>query len=137
MVTICATVRLWDDEERWGVVDAPEVPGGCWTHFAAIEMPGYRTLGVGEVVRVKRWSKTATPTALSGVGRPADRPAVVTGELVADGATAAHQSTLMITFDRLARTQGTPVVRLWCGTLPGSLTPGWCGLQEMVNSRVR
>ena len=100
MVTIRATVRQWDDEEGWGVVDAPEVPGGCWTHFAAIEMPGYRTLRVGEVVRVDVEEVEQDGYAYRAVRCwPADRPAVVTGEPVADGAAAAYHSTLTITFD--------------------------------------
>lgn len=47
---IQATVRLWDEEEGWGVIDSEETPGGCWANFAAIEMPGYRFLTAGDSV---------------------------------------------------------------------------------------
>jgi len=30
------TVREYDADEGWGVIDAPSVPGGCWVHFSAI-----------------------------------------------------------------------------------------------------
>lgn len=49
---VTGTVSEWHHEEGWGVVEAPEVPGGCWTHFTAIAGPGYRELTVGELVRV-------------------------------------------------------------------------------------
>ena len=45
-----AVVRQWDHEEGWGVLDAPETPGGCWTHFSHVEMDGYRTLTRGQQV---------------------------------------------------------------------------------------
>jgi cold shock protein len=41
-------VREYHDEEGWGVIDGPDVPGGCWVHFSAIEMAGYRKLDPGE-----------------------------------------------------------------------------------------
>jgi CspA family cold shock protein len=50
---ILATVREWDDEEGWGVLDSPETPGGCWTHFSAVEMEGFRSLRVGEKVSLQ------------------------------------------------------------------------------------
>ena len=47
-------VRLWYDEEGWGVVDSPSTPGGCWTHFSVIEVEGFRSLAKGASVRL-RW----------------------------------------------------------------------------------
>jgi cold shock protein len=47
-----AVVRVWSDTEGWGVLDAPEVPGGCWTHFSQIEVDGIRILRVGQRVRL-------------------------------------------------------------------------------------
>lgn len=49
--TAHGTVRNWDDDEGWGVLDAPQTPGGCWAHFSAVTMPGFRSLGAGERVR--------------------------------------------------------------------------------------
>jgi cold shock protein len=43
-------VRAFRAEEGWGVVDGPDVPGGCWVHFSAIEMGGYRQLTPGQPV---------------------------------------------------------------------------------------
>lgn len=34
-----ATVRKWHDDVGWGVLDSPETPGGCWTHYTAIDTP--------------------------------------------------------------------------------------------------
>lgn len=45
-----AVVRQWDDEEDWGVLDAPETPGGCWAHYSHVEMDGYRRLVPGQQV---------------------------------------------------------------------------------------
>jgi quercetin dioxygenase-like cupin family protein/cold shock CspA family protein len=44
------TVRAWHHEEGWGVVDSPDTPGGCWVHFSAIEIPGYKRLEPGAQV---------------------------------------------------------------------------------------
>jgi CspA family cold shock protein len=50
--TATATVREWHAEEGWGVLDCPDTPGGCWAHFSHLEMPGYRSLNAGQVVRL-------------------------------------------------------------------------------------
>lgn len=44
-------VRRFDPDEGWGVIDAPEVPGGCFVSFWNIETKGYRALAVGQRVR--------------------------------------------------------------------------------------
>jgi cold shock protein len=44
-------VRAFDPDEGWGVIEASEVPGGCFVHFSNIAMDGYRSLGVGQRVR--------------------------------------------------------------------------------------
>ena len=47
---IDATVREWHDDVGWGIVVAPETPGGCWVHYSAIDVDGYRSLsGVTDV----------------------------------------------------------------------------------------
>ena len=49
-----ATVREWDDEEGWGVLDSPETPGGCFAHFVEIEGPeGFRHLAAGQRVELE------------------------------------------------------------------------------------
>ncbi|MFJ5535213.1 cold-shock protein [Streptomyces sp. NPDC093261] len=48
-----ATVRLWNADEGWGVIDSEETPGGCWASFSAIEMPGFRSLTAGDSVTLE------------------------------------------------------------------------------------
>ena len=43
-------VREWAEDEGFGVIDSPDVPGGCWAHFSAIVMDGYHTLAAGDRV---------------------------------------------------------------------------------------
>lgn len=45
-------VRIWSEEEGWGVIDTDSAPGGCWTHYSAVEMDGFRTLRPGRRVRL-------------------------------------------------------------------------------------
>lgn len=47
---MAGVVREWHDDEGWGVIDSPETPGGCWTHFTHIDAAGYRTLRAGQQV---------------------------------------------------------------------------------------
>jgi cold shock protein len=49
MVSV-GSVRSFDADEGWGVIDGPGVPGGCWVHFSAIAGDGYRQLQVGQRV---------------------------------------------------------------------------------------
>lgn len=51
-VSTQATVRTWDDEQGWGVLTSDATPGGCWTHFSAIDVDGHRTLSPGQQVRL-------------------------------------------------------------------------------------
>jgi cold shock protein len=37
-------VREWHDEDGWGVLDSEATPGGCWAHFSAVLVDGYRSL---------------------------------------------------------------------------------------------
>ncbi|MGJ0119969.1 cold-shock protein [Williamsia sp. MIQD14] len=42
------TVRTWNADEGWGVLDAAETPGGAWAHYSEIRgMSGFRTVEVG------------------------------------------------------------------------------------------
>jgi catechol 2,3-dioxygenase-like lactoylglutathione lyase family enzyme/cold shock CspA family protein len=43
-----AVVRVWHDDEGWGVLDSPATPGGCWTHFSALDAAGYRSAQAGQ-----------------------------------------------------------------------------------------
>lgn len=44
------TVRTWNDQQGWGVIDSPQTPGGCWAHFSHIVAEGFRTVPVGAAV---------------------------------------------------------------------------------------
>ena len=44
-------VREYDDREGIGVIDSLDTPGGCWFHYSMIEVPGRKTLSVGQLVR--------------------------------------------------------------------------------------
>ncbi|MET4047495.1 MULTISPECIES: cold shock domain-containing protein [unclassified Rhodococcus (in: high G+C Gram-positive bacteria)] len=48
-----AIVREFDAEEGWGVLDAPELPGGCWVHYSHIDGTGFRALTAGQLVNVE------------------------------------------------------------------------------------
>ncbi|MEV4624926.1 cold shock domain-containing protein [Micromonospora sp. NPDC049523] len=49
-MTSVGTVRSYFTDEGWGVIDSPDVPGGCWVGFSAIAMAGYRRLVQGQRV---------------------------------------------------------------------------------------
>jgi CspA family cold shock protein len=95
-MTSDGTVRTYDSDEGWGVIDGPDVPGGCWVHFSAIATGGYRSLDAGQPVRftaeaadqdgyafraVKVWTGDAEPPAADA------------------GSSEAYASTLTLSFD--------------------------------------
>lgn len=43
-------VREFHEDEGWGVIEGPAVPGGCWVHFSVIAMGGFRQLAAGQHV---------------------------------------------------------------------------------------
>jgi CspA family cold shock protein len=49
-MTTHGTVRVWYEEEGWGVLESAETPGGCFAHFSDIQMDGFRTLAAGQRV---------------------------------------------------------------------------------------
>ena len=49
MVSV-GVVREFHAEAGWGVIDGSDVPGGCWVHFSAIAIDGYRQLMPGQLV---------------------------------------------------------------------------------------
>jgi uncharacterized RmlC-like cupin family protein/cold shock CspA family protein len=80
------TVREWHVEEGWGVIDSPDTPGGCWAHYSAIDMPGYKELAYGSRVLLD-----AEQASQDGYDFRAT--------WVWPGATTAFASTLAIDFD--------------------------------------
>ncbi|MEO8708892.1 MAG: cold shock domain-containing protein [Lacisediminihabitans sp.] len=56
MTASIGRVSSWLPDDGWGVIESPETPGGCWTHFSALEMPGYHELHPDQVVDFE-WEK--------------------------------------------------------------------------------
>jgi hypothetical protein len=51
--TATGTVRQWMDD-GWGVIDVPELPGGCWAEASVVEgLDGTSTLRAGQTVDVE------------------------------------------------------------------------------------
>ena len=52
--TATGTIRLWMDEDGWGVIDLPDQPGGCWAEASVVEgLDGARALRAGQTVDVQ------------------------------------------------------------------------------------
>jgi CspA family cold shock protein len=100
-------VREWLGEEGWGVIEAPETPGGCWTHFSVIVMPGYH-----ELVEGRRVTFTFEKTTQDGFAYRATRvwpPGVRPGtspQPPSEAGSDAYRSTLTIRYP-----DGTTTVR--------------------------
>jgi CspA family cold shock protein len=89
-------VREFHVDEGWGVIDGPAVPGGCWVHFSAIAMDGFRQLAAGRQV----WFR-AEAAEQDGFGFRAVK--VWTGDVEPTGQPSsgggAYHSTLTLTFE--------------------------------------
>jgi CspA family cold shock protein len=93
------TVRLWHAEDGWGVIDASATPGGCWTHYSAVLVPGYRARDAGEAVEFTFEAAEQDGFAFRAVEVwPAGQVPVRSGDEV-PGPSSAHRSTLTLTFD--------------------------------------
>lgn len=55
-------VTRWSDEDGWGVIDSVATPGGCFAHYAQLNMLGYHTVAVGSKVTFG-----AIPMAIEGL----------------------------------------------------------------------
>lgn len=97
LMTSTGVVRAYDAGQGWGVIDGPDVPGGCWVHFSAVAADGYRALTPGQAVSfeaeradqdgfhyraIRVWTGDAEPAE----GRPG-------------GESAAYRSSLRLSFD--------------------------------------
>ncbi|GAA2595346.1 hypothetical protein GCM10010435_87960 [Winogradskya consettensis] len=96
------TVRSWNADEGWGVLDGPDVPGGCWAHFSAVAATGHRELGTGRTVvfRAEAANQDGYPFRAvkiwTGENKPPDPQAGA-------GSSDACSSTLTLTFDKPER----------------------------------
>jgi cold shock protein len=91
-------VRAYTADEGWGVIDGPDVPGGCWVHFSAIAGNGPRQLAEGQRVSFRAEAAEQDGFAYramkvwSGDTEPDDqRPDETSSD--------AYRSTLTLTFD--------------------------------------
>lgn len=98
-VTTAGTVRFWQDDDGWGVIDSEQTPSGCWAHFSVVAIDGYKTLEPGQAV-VLEWE----PGQQDGFSYralrtwPADRAPAVT-QVTPPATPQAYSSTLTITYD--------------------------------------
>jgi CspA family cold shock protein len=97
-MTSVGSVRTFDADEGWGVIDGPDVPGGCWVHFSAIAMEGYRELAPGQQVSFRAEAARQdgfdyrAVKVWTGGGEPPEQNQT-------HGSSAAYHSSLMLTFD--------------------------------------
>ncbi|MET8153487.1 MTH938/NDUFAF3 family protein [Actinoplanes sp. NPDC049668] len=98
MTTSTGSVRSFDADEGWGIIDGPDVPGGCWVHFSAIAVEGYRELTRGQDVSFRAEAADQDGFAYravkvwTGDSEPADQPGT-------RGGSVAYHSSLTLDFD--------------------------------------
>jgi CspA family cold shock protein len=92
------TVRVWHDDEGWGVIDSPATPGGCWAHFSNAAVPGYAGFTAGQAVWLESEAAVQDGYAFRAIrvwphgADPVDRPS--------SGSGGAYSSVLTLSFDR-------------------------------------
>ncbi|MCO8272528.1 cold shock domain-containing protein [Actinoplanes sp. TRM 88003] len=92
------TIRFFDDDEGWGVIDSEQCPGGCWAHFSAAAVAGAPHFTPGQPVLLEWEPAHQDGYAYRAVrfwpadSEPVDRPAE-------SAPSAAYRSTLTLTFD--------------------------------------
>jgi cold shock protein len=92
------TVRTYDADHGWGVIDGPDVPGGCWVHFSAIAMDGFRRLTPGQRVSFVAEAARQDGFAFRAVKVwTGDTEPIV--DVPPDTRSTAYSSTLTLTFD--------------------------------------
>jgi CspA family cold shock protein len=104
-MTSFGSVRTYDAAAGWGVLDGPDVPGGCWVHFSAIAADGYRQLEPGQHVSFRAEAAQQDGFAFRAVK-------VWTGDTEPPDAdqerirSAAYDSAMTLTFDEPSRSDG-------------------------------
>lgn len=91
-------VRLWSDEEGWGVIDSPATPGGCWAHFSSVRVAGLGALSAGQEVdfEVEAAEQDGFHHRATAAWPAGQEPVPST---VVHDRTAAYRSRLALTFD--------------------------------------
>ena len=92
------SVRFFDADEGWGVIDGPDVPGGCWLHFSVIAGDGYRQLSAGQRVsfHAEQASQDGFAFRAVRVWTGEGEPSATVDEQRRSGA---YHSTLTLTFE--------------------------------------
>jgi CspA family cold shock protein len=105
------TVREWDDDRGWGVIDSADTPGGCWFHFSEIVVPN----GLGTVRPGDRVIFTHEALPQDGfnyravlVWPPDVRPGTPQGPRRLHAASTAYRSRLTIRWADGTVTEGIP-----------------------------
>lgn len=97
-MTTLGQVRVWHDEDGWGVINSPATPGGCWAHFSSVLVAGIRRLSAGQHVSFVHEVAEQDGYAFRAVEVwPSDQEPVRTEPVV--GPSDAYRSTLILTFD--------------------------------------
>ncbi|WP_433342591.1 cold shock domain-containing protein [Micromonospora sp. CA-111912] len=96
-------VRAYSDDEGWGIIDGPDVPGGCWVHFSAIATNGYRQLSPGQSVSFLAEAAVQDGFAYRAVKVWTD-DTEPNDQRREDVESNAYRSTLTLTFDESPRT---------------------------------
>ena len=100
-MTSLGRVRIWHDEDGWGVIDSEATPGGCWAHFASVLVAGdHRLAADQEVSFTFEQLEDAEQDGFAFRAEevwPTDRAPVRSH--VHEGQSEAFQSTLTIGFD--------------------------------------
>lgn len=94
-------VTEWHDDEGWGVIESPATPGGCWAHYSAVRMSGYRSVDAGSEVHFTHEQADQDGYAFRAVAvwPPGVEPGSPDPVEVDTAPTAAYRSKLTISFD--------------------------------------
>jgi CspA family cold shock protein len=107
-MSVVGVVRTWHDEDGWGVVDSAETPGGCWTHYSAVAVTGYRSLSPGQEVELEYEQADQDGYAFRAVRAwPQGQPPAPFPTPQA-GPSSVYRSTLTITFDNSSDEEPQP-----------------------------
>ena len=93
-----ATIRSWNADEGWGVIDSVRCPGGCWAHFSAAAVAGESDFAPRQPLLLEWEPADQDGYAYRAVRfwpagqEPVDRP-------THSGPGAAYRSTLTLTFN--------------------------------------
>lgn len=104
------TVRFWNDDEGWGVIDSADTPGACWVHFSNVVSNGFSRLMPGEQVtftyetaRQDGFDYRAVLVWPAGI-----EPEASQGAVHVEGPSAAYRSSLTIRWPDGNVTTGIP-----------------------------